>query len=65
MAAANVLEFGKLSVQCETDVHNAVRVVMFKSVCFGRNTNTQPVEQSACCSHLSVIVVTVKVEDSN
>ena len=29
LAAANVLEFGELSVQCETQIHNAVRIVVY------------------------------------
>ena len=50
LAAADVPEFGELPVQGETHIHNAVRIVVCKSVCFGRNA--QSVEQLTCCLHL-------------
>ena len=63
LAAADILELGELPVQCETHVHNAVRIVVCKRVCLGRNT--QSVEQIADCSHLGAVVVAVEVKDSN
>ena len=57
LAAPNVLKFGELSVQCKPQIHDAVRIVMCKSVCFWRNA--QSVEQVADCSHLGAIVAAV------
>ena len=63
LAAANVPEFGELSVQGETHVHNAASIVVRKSVCFGRNA--QSLEQLTCCLHLGVVVVAAQVENPN
>ena len=63
LAAANVSEFGELPVQGETHVHNAVRIVVCKSVCFGRHA--QSLEQLTCCLHLGTVVVAAQVKDSN
>ena len=57
LAAANVPEFGELPVQGETHIHNAVSIVVCKSVCFGRNA--QSVEQLTCCLHLGAVAVAV------
>ena len=56
LAASNVLKFGELSVQCKQQIHDAVRIVMRKCVCW---RNAQSVEQVADCSHLGAIVVAV------